>query len=567
MKKYSNITIVLIIIVLAASAIRLYDLPRGDVVSDEVLYGFRAIGYLDFDFAIAQPSTLQLFDGDIPAWTKLSFHDHPPLVFLVQHWFINLIGSNNLGMRLPSALFGIATVLLMYFIGKRLFSERAGVIAAGLMAMNVLMVYVSRTGVQEAQVLFFEMLTAYLFLRAREDPRWFLATGAAFGLALLSKYTAAFLVIPLIVYLLLSRRDVFRKWHVYGGIVLALLIFSPVIIYNILLFKTFAHFDFQLSYIFGQDVSYWQVTPGKEIGSLLERLSGIGTNLWFFNSLVFNIFTSITLVATGLYLIRWKRRERKEREAIVLILIGIASLLLMYAFIGPAARFLAMLIPWLSLLVAFGLSAITTHLRRSIRIAFYFFIAAIIAWEGLFAINSYVLERPIGEEVVHYSRIHWDAHTWGFNVLDEYLETMLAGSYPVQTTGYTLPWLNNIRRIAIQRGIDQGRKPLSVLFVYNDNAANLAMLWAVSRRALYEGWAMMPIESYQRTLDEEGENFFRSQGFEKFFFIQNTDAILLNQPERITSAGDLFEATLSGIDPHELTNHDGQVVFRIYEFE
>ena len=128
-KKY-----ILIAILLLAAVLRLWGLEYGDPRGDEVLYAFRAIGPLDFDKAEFQTTPLEWFDGSIPSWTKLSFHDHPPLVFWVQHFFISVFGENTLAFRLPSALLGIASVYLIYLVGLLLFSEGVGLISAALLA-------------------------------------------------------------------------------------------------------------------------------------------------------------------------------------------------------------------------------------------------------------------------------------------------------------------------------------------------------------------------------------------------------------------------------------------------
>ena len=159
----------LICILLAASFLRLVFISRGDTINDEVLYAFRAIDMLDFDEAAEQTTPLEWFDplktggtSDIPWWTALSFHDHPPLVFLIQHFFMRIFGESRLGFRLPSALFGIASVWLLYLIGKELYSKDAGLIAAGLLAITVNHVYISRIGLQESYVIFFILLGSSL---------------------------------------------------------------------------------------------------------------------------------------------------------------------------------------------------------------------------------------------------------------------------------------------------------------------------------------------------------------------------------------------------------------------
>ncbi len=97
----------LIAVIIIAALLRITSLWQGDLTgSDEIFYGFRAIGMMDYDNAPKQSTPLEWFDPinqknhllnyppadqpgaaitGTPWWTKLSFHDHPPLVFLVQH--------------------------------------------------------------------------------------------------------------------------------------------------------------------------------------------------------------------------------------------------------------------------------------------------------------------------------------------------------------------------------------------------------------------------------------------------------------------------------------------------
>ncbi|MEK7583808.1 MAG: glycosyltransferase family 39 protein, partial [Patescibacteria group bacterium] len=418
----------------------------------------------------------------------------------------------------------------------------------------------SRTGIQESQVIFFMLLSAYLFLKAQDRPWWYLGFGAALGLALLTKYTAAFLIVPLVFWLIIFDREAFRKKELYLGALLAAVIVSPVIIYNIMLFKTLGHFDFQLSYMFGQHVSYWQATPGKEIGSIVDRFVGIFQNMWFFASPVSTlIFTGALILA----LFRFRSYDHEARKVLVFLSLLIGFNLLLFLAISPSPRFLSMLIPWLAILAGSMLASIRTMKFRSLAI---FLLALVIIWEGFFSVNSYILSRPLGREVAHYSRIHWDMHPWGFNALDRYLGALFRGRYPEYTIGYSLPWLNEIKHQALVRGRERGGEPLNALFVYNDNMSNLASLWALSRHALYDGWPFLTLQNYTETLASKGEDFYQTQGFTETYFIQNTESILLNTPERITDLGATFEASLRERSATFDTVYaeDGTAAFRVY---
>ena len=134
-------------IVILASVLRFYNLSSADVITDEALISFRSIGYIDFFVSPYQTTPFEWF-SDIPTWASLSFHDHPPLVFAIQHLFFNLFGQSIFILRLPFVMFGIATVYLSYLLGKRLFNHQTGLIAAFLLALSFYHVCISRIGLQ-----------------------------------------------------------------------------------------------------------------------------------------------------------------------------------------------------------------------------------------------------------------------------------------------------------------------------------------------------------------------------------------------------------------------------------
>src|SRR3989344_3216677 len=114
----------LIAILLLAGASRLYGLGSGELVFDEGLYAFRSIGYLDYLESASQSTPVQWVGGEsMPFWSKLSFHDHPPFFFLIQHWFFGLFGDSLFIARLPSALAGIVSVFLFFLIFQKLLSK------------------------------------------------------------------------------------------------------------------------------------------------------------------------------------------------------------------------------------------------------------------------------------------------------------------------------------------------------------------------------------------------------------------------------------------------------------
>jgi len=200
---------ILFAIFLAASLLRLWSLGSADLIDDESYYTFRSIGYVD-DVGVNEQTTPLYWFNPLPGWAHLSFHDHPPLVFLIQHFFLSLFGMSVFVARLPFVLAGLGSVFLIYLITKRLFDQKTGLIAAALMAATPLAVWISRVALMEGIVIAFMLLAWYLFLRALEDPRYWFGWGIAVGLSFLAKYTAFPLLFIFILYLALYQRRTFQ---------------------------------------------------------------------------------------------------------------------------------------------------------------------------------------------------------------------------------------------------------------------------------------------------------------------------------------------------------------------
>ena len=115
---------------------------------------------------------------------------------------------------------------------------------------------------------------------------------------MLTKYIAIFLIPTYLVYLLIFRRDLFKNSKIYLALVLAIIIFSPVIVYNIYSYKTFGHFDLQLAYVLKQKTP-WLVSAFG--GKTQDPFSKIGEN-------VPGIFSTpfLTMVLIGLIFSNFK---------------------------------------------------------------------------------------------------------------------------------------------------------------------------------------------------------------------------------------------------------------------
>ena len=98
--------------------------------------------------------------------------------------------------RAISAAMGTATVLVIYFIGKRISTPIGGLLAAALLATTVVHIAESHSFRVDLTMLFFVSLTWLFALRIAEHGRWrdYLLAGAFAGAAIGSKYSAAFIL-------------------------------------------------------------------------------------------------------------------------------------------------------------------------------------------------------------------------------------------------------------------------------------------------------------------------------------------------------------------------------------
>jgi len=101
--------------------------------------------------------------------------------------------------RAISAFLGTATIPLVYLIATRIAGRLAGVLSAFFLAAAVIRLRESHFFTVDMSMAFFSVLTWYWLTRTVQDGGWksTLGGGISFGLGILSKYTAAF-VVPLI---------------------------------------------------------------------------------------------------------------------------------------------------------------------------------------------------------------------------------------------------------------------------------------------------------------------------------------------------------------------------------
>lgn len=173
--------------------------------------------------------------------------DHPPMVAWVIEAFITLFGSNEFGVRAGALFFWMVTAFFSWKLASEAFDRAIALRVLLLLATLPIYFSIGWFISPDAPLTAFWAMALYFIRRivANDDRRAWLGLGLALGLGAMSKYTVFLLAGAFGLYVLADRqtRSHLRSREPYLGIALALLLFAPVIVWNVQ--NEFASFAFQ----------------------------------------------------------------------------------------------------------------------------------------------------------------------------------------------------------------------------------------------------------------------------------------------------------------------------------
>lgn len=132
----------------------------------------------------------------VPTYNGELFSHKPPMMYWGMMIGFKLFGVNEFGARFFSAVFGLATVFVVYGIGRRLFDARTAFFSAIALSTSIFFTVVSRAATPDSYLTFFVSLSILVWIRdIRLDseslslPRWstWVATYLVMALAVLTK--------------------------------------------------------------------------------------------------------------------------------------------------------------------------------------------------------------------------------------------------------------------------------------------------------------------------------------------------------------------------------------------
>ena len=158
--------------------------------------------------------------------------EHPPLFVWTQAAFFSALGASDPVAKLPSALAALGTVLLSFWLARRLLKDAlAASVAMFVMLATPYFIKYAGHAMTDVPATFLFVCAICAWSRTEENPRWYLVAGAFTAMALMVRGLIG-LGLPVIFGLDLvaarhTRPRPNRRWLV-GGLVLA---FLPVTIW------------------------------------------------------------------------------------------------------------------------------------------------------------------------------------------------------------------------------------------------------------------------------------------------------------------------------------------------
>ncbi len=196
-RKFSISLVLLILILLLAAFMRLYRISDymtflGDEGRDVLV----ALGILQGHFTLLGPraSAGDFFTG--------------PIYYYMMAPFLWLFHLDPVGPAVMVALFGTATVWLIYHVGKNFFDKKTGLIAAALYAVSPLVITYSHSSWNPNVVPFFSLMTIYLLYKAVTTTRswkYYLLVGVFLGISIQLHYISVFLAVIVAVSLFIMQ--------------------------------------------------------------------------------------------------------------------------------------------------------------------------------------------------------------------------------------------------------------------------------------------------------------------------------------------------------------------------
>jgi len=239
--------------------------------------GLGSMGLTDRDEGRNAEAGREMFaSGDLvtPTFNGVLRVAKPVFVYWLMTASYSLFGVNEFAARAPSALFGVALIVMHYLFLTRLRGPTLGLYGALMLLLNIEMLALGRMAITDSVLIFFTTLSLYGFWLGLHESgagrHWIWAFYAGMALATLTKGPVGFAV-PLITALLYLAAT--RQWRVFWqrG--------APIV--GLSLFLILAGPWYAAMFLIHGD-AYSSQAKVHTVGRFLAPMEGHGGGWWFY---------------------------------------------------------------------------------------------------------------------------------------------------------------------------------------------------------------------------------------------------------------------------------------------
>jgi 4-amino-4-deoxy-L-arabinose transferase-like glycosyltransferase len=300
-------------------------------------------GYDDARYALVAKHIV--LSGD---WLNTQYNgapdfEHPPLLEWMQAASFSALGVSDATAKLPSALLGLGSVLLVAWLARRLTGDPwQGVLAMLTLAGSAYFVKYTARAMTDVPVTFFFLAAMCAWSLTEDNPRWYLAAGAFTAMALMTRGLIGF-ALPAIfaLDLIVARRR--PNWgYALAGLTVAIL---PLALWYWRLIDHYGQVFYSAHEAWLDREAFGELSPSwRRYTGLPEYLFMLAKSFWPW--LPFTIAGMVGVI------------RGRQRRLYVLLIWFVVVLLMCAAARSRVLRYMLPSYPALSILAAVGLVAL-----------------------------------------------------------------------------------------------------------------------------------------------------------------------------------------------------------------
>ena len=152
-----KVLIIFLLILSLGTFLRLHSLGSKSLWLDEI-----------GEVLVAKTIIPDLLPSNIATIQGIYYHISPPLDYIILHFFL-VFGKSEFFIRLPAAIYGVLSILVIFLVGKEMYSEKEGLICSFLLAICPKAIYYSQEARMYSLFLLLSLLSLFIFHRINKS--------------------------------------------------------------------------------------------------------------------------------------------------------------------------------------------------------------------------------------------------------------------------------------------------------------------------------------------------------------------------------------------------------------